>query len=304
MSISDWIIFVIMLGVMLIALGSLGTIFSSPEEVEEECTEYYTSSTKICNTLLAYGSNHLPSPPDYQYYYKTVGVKVQELEPEICYIEPEDDYVRERFWDEQWFSTTADAITEWERQLQLETGTEEGWHWNFKFYALEDHVGKNIYDREFRECNVFIFFENYHERSILGQTAYFYNDSFFGYTQITIWAQSYTPAKLSITLGETPDKSVTVWGERELEEIPAHNIPKVMQHEFGHVFGLEHQYRTLDATNSTSIMQAYLNPLELNEDRRITQNDIDAVILLYGEDGFAGWNNPIKDRFILIGDNK
>ena len=110
MSISDWIIFVIMIVVMLIALGSLGTIFSSPEEVEEECTEYYTSSTKICNTLLAYGSNHLPSPPDYQYYYKTVGVKVQELEPEICYIEPEDDSVRERFWKEDWFEIKANSM--------------------------------------------------------------------------------------------------------------------------------------------------------------------------------------------------
>ena len=66
---------------------------------EEYCKEHHTASTKICNVpLSAYGSNHLPKPLDFSYYYQTIGVKLQEVEPEICYIEPEDDYVRERFW--------------------------------------------------------------------------------------------------------------------------------------------------------------------------------------------------------------
>ena len=47
-------------------------------------------------------------------------------------------------------------------------------------------------------------------------------------------------------------------------------------------------------------MQPYLDPKTLNEDRFITQNDVDAVVVLYGQDGFGGWNNPIKEHFIII----
>ena len=37
-----------------------------------------------------------------------------------------------------------------------------------------------------------------------------------------------------------------------------------------------------------------------NLNRFVTDNDIQAVILMYGEDGFGGWNNPIRERYIII----
>ena len=37
-----------------------------------------------------------------------------------------------------------------------------------------------------------------------------------------------------------------------------------------------------------------------NTDRFITDNDIQAVILMYGDDGFGGWNNPIREKYIII----
>ena len=66
------------------------------------------------------------------------------------------------------------------------------------------------------------------------------------------------------------------------------------------VLGLEHQYLIINTLPSHSIMQAYLDPQTLNDDRFITQDDVEAVIVLYGQNGFGGWNNPIKERFIII----
>ena len=273
------------------------------EHVEPECREHMNSSTKICNSIPvspAYGSDFLPSPPDYSYYYKTIGVKLQEVEPEICYIEPEDEYVRDRFWKEDWFEITANSINEWKYNLQQETSIIEGWNWNYRLYLLDQHVDKNIYDKEFRACNVFVFFERMSEEGKLGQTGYYYNNSFYGYTVITIYAESFILGDFQITLGDTPENTTITRAHDDLIELSAQTIGKVAQHEFGHVLGLEHQYLIINAPGSNSIMQAYLDPLTLNEDRFITQDDIDAAVILYGHNGFGGWNNPIKERFIII----
>jgi len=278
----------------------VGTAMYNVGASEESCKEHHNASTKICNiSISAYGSNHIPKPLDFSYYYQTIGVKMQEVEPEICYIEPEDDYVRERFWDENWFSVTANAINEWRNQLQQETEQKEGWTWNFKFYLLSDHVDKNIYDREFRACNVFIFFERLADDGKLGQTGYYYHNSFFGYTVVTVYAETFTSGKIQIHLGDTPSES-TVTRAQDLMEVSTENIGKITQHEFGHVFGLEHQYIIIGAPPSHSIMQPYLDPQSFNENRFITQNDVEAIIVLYGQDGFGGWNNPIKEHFIII----
>ena len=64
--------------------------------------------------------------------------------------------------------------------------------------------------------------------------------------------------------------------------------------------GLEHQYRTLNGPVSNSIMVENLDITKENLNRFVTDNDIQAVILMYGEDGFGGWNNPIRERYIII----
>ena len=78
------------------------------------------------------------------------------------------------------------------------------------------------------------------------------------------------------------------------------NIKKIIQHEFGHALGLEHVYRTTNTNKLISIMQPHMDPTGENLDRVITQEDIDAVVLHYGDDGFGGWNNPLRERFIII----
>ena len=248
----------------------------------------------------AQGADRLPTPPDFQYYYKTIGVKINEIKPEVCFFEPEDDYVKKRFWKENWFGIGADALNEWKYNLQQETGVIEGWTWDYKIFLLQDHVGKSTKDLAFRECNIFVVYEKLSETGVIGQAASHYENSFHGYTFITVWTQTTTGGSTTIYLGESFNESKVIKNPGEVVDISKDNIGKILQHEFGHALGLEHQYRTLNGVASNSIMVENLDIMKENLNRFVTDNDIQAVILMYGEDGFGGWNNPIREKYIII----
>ena len=248
----------------------------------------------------AQGADRLPTPPDYQYYYKTLGIKINEIKPEICFFEPEDKVVNKRFWKENWFGIGTDALNEWKYNLQQETGVIEGWTWDYKMFLVQDHAGKSVKDLLFRECNVFIVYEVLSETGVVGQAASHFENSFHGYTFITVWTQTTTGGSTTIYLGDSFDESKIIKNPGEVVEIPKDNIGKILQHEFGHALGLEHQYRTLNGSASNSIMVGNLDIQKENLNRFVTDNDIQAVILMYGDDGFGGWNNPIRERYIII----
>ena len=248
----------------------------------------------------AQGADRLPTPPDFQYYYKTIGVKINEIKPEVCFFEPEDKDISKRFWKENWFGIGADALNEWKYNLQQETGVIEGWTWDYKIFLLQDHVGKSTKDLAFRECNIFVVYEKLSETGVIGQAASHYENSFHGYTFITVWTQTTTGGSTTIYLGESFNESKVIKNPGEVVDISKDNIGKILQHEFGHALGLEHQYRTLNGVVSNSIMVENLDITKENLNRFVTDNDIQAVILMYGEDGFGGWNNPIRERYIII----
>ena len=248
----------------------------------------------------AEGVNILPNPPDFQYYYKTIGIKLNEVKPEICFLEPEDEYVKKRFWKEGWFGISTISLNEWQWNLQNETGNIEGWTWEFRMFLVDDHKDKDIRDPSFRECNVFIDFKKLSDDGILGQAASVYKNSFHGYTYITVWTQSELGGSTTFYIGETFSESRVIKNPGEIIDISKQNIGKIIQHEFGHALGLEHQYRTLMGEKSNSIMVENLDIIGKNTDRFITDNDIQAVILMYGDDGFGGWNNPIREKYIII----
>ena len=248
----------------------------------------------------AQGADRLPTPPDFQYYYKTIGVKINEIKPEVCFFEPEDKDVSKRFWKENWFGIGTDALNEWKYNLQQETGVIEGWTWDYKIFLLQDHVGKSTKDIAFRECNIFVVYEKLSETGVIGQAASHYENSFHGYTFITVWTQTTTGGSTTIYLGESFNESKVIKNPGEVVDISKDNIGKILQHEFGHALGLEHQYRTLNGVVSNSIMVENLDITKENLNRFVTDNDIQAVILMYGEDGFGGWNNPIRERYIII----
>ena len=248
----------------------------------------------------AEGVQELPIPPDFQYYYKTIGIKLNEIKPEVCFFEPEDEYVNERFWKDNWFGIGTDAINEWKYNLQQETGIIEGWTWNYKIFLVPQHAGKLASDPLFKECNVFIVYEKLGEGGVVGQAAPIYKNSFRGYTFITIWTQTTLDGGTTIYLGDNFKESKIVKNPGEVIDISSYNIGKIVQHEFGHALGLEHQYRTLAGNQSNSIMVENLDITKDNIDRFVTDNDIQAVILMYGDDGFGGWNNPIREKYIII----
>jgi len=150
----------------------------------------------------AEGVQRLPNPPDFKYYYKTVGIKLNEIKPEICLFEPEDDYVRERFWKEDWFGITTTSLNEWRWNLQAETGIKDGWTWNYRFFLLDEHRGVYTTDLKFRECNMFMVFKKLSDEGIIGQAAANYKDSFHGYTFISIWTQTEIGGSTTMYIGK------------------------------------------------------------------------------------------------------
>ena len=92
----------------------------------------------------------------------------------------------------------------------------------------------------------------------------------------------------------------TYLNDSEISNINTQFDPLAYTVKLGHALGLEHQFIIVGAPPSNSIMQPFLDPKSLNADRFVTQDDVEAVIVLYGQDGFGGWNNPIKEHFIII----
>jgi hypothetical protein len=52
--------------------------------------------------------------------------------------------------------------------------------------------------------------------------------------------------------------------------------------------------------NSTSIMNQHMSTDGPNEDRLITDEDIEAILFLHGTDGFGGWCDNVKYNYIII----
>ena len=65
-----------------------------------------------------YGSERLPKLDLIDHFYKTMGYKINEDVPTICFFEPVNEYVRDRFWDETWFSYSVFHLEEWRHKLK------------------------------------------------------------------------------------------------------------------------------------------------------------------------------------------
>ena len=245
----------------------------------------------------AEGAQELPVPSDFRYYYETVGFKLDKINSTICYFEPEDKSVRDRFWTEDWFGVTTNAMLEWKYKLYEKSNSLHNWEFSYKFFMLHEHIDRSIEDPLFNSCDIFILFEKISSDNKLGEVMFDYSKSIRGYTIMTIWSQVEVENKITLHFGETSGTSTI---GPKIIDIPTHNIAKIAQHEFGHVIGLGHQFGTMKGINSTSIMNQHMSTNGPNEDRFITDEDIKAVLFLHGPDGFGGWSDRVKYNYIII----
>ena len=217
--------------------------------------------------------------------YEFIGLKIIKPDPTICIMEP-DESIQPRFWEDNLINKMTTASQEWINTMNEETGG--NWNFHYEFHYWNDHKYKAPSD--YKQCNVFILFDNDYRGSELGYASYSYKNSNHKYAMVVI----HTTFPVTFTDLGTYNNVITY-------DVPLKScvIEKTMLHEFGHVLGLGHYQNPYE---KESIMLPFLTHKECSEQRVITQIDIDMLVMLYGNDGFEIWDNPIGlDKKIRIG---
>jgi hypothetical protein len=218
--------------------------------------------------------------------YELIGLKILKPNPTICIMEP-DETMQSKFWEVGFIDKIISTSQEWVITMNKQGGN---WDFNYEFHYWNDHKYKAPSD--YKQCNVFILFDNDYRGNELGYTSFNYSNSNHKYAIITIHTEF--PVKFT-DIGEYGN---TIIHNVELELCV---IEKTILHEFGHILGLGHYQNPYE---KKSIMTPFLNHKVCNDHRIITQIDIDMLIMIYGNDGFEIKDNPvILDKKIKIEQN-
>jgi len=236
--------------------------------------------------VLVTGSIYLAQHSARGDYIPYIGVKLSE-EPLICVFEPLVKDVQ--FHERDLFYQTAKAIKNWEDKLNERSAG--NWDMKFRYYSTEEHADKEV--DAFPDCNIYIVYTQYAEDSRrLGSTSFDYSKSWHKYAFIEIITDMRDIKSKVINKNDTNTNIVLTLNERQLN---SDVIGQIITHELGHALGLEHYVDDTSENYGEDIMKANIDDTVYNEDIVITPADIEALIQLYGEDGFGG-RDPLKQK--------
>ena len=224
----------------------------------------------------------------YADYYRTMGVQ-HKYNPQVCIMLPEERA-------EEISVLTHSAIMEWENKLIERTGG--NWHSFIFEYDWIEHDKLTVED--YPHCTIFVNFPYGEANQSVGRTGFDFSKSWRYYFWVEV--DLYTIEKrIGIHLGESMTESTsgieTVW-----KQIPNGDIYNIILHEFGHGLGIEHYYVTSDCRvqecDYDPIMYRSITVFE-NQEKQVTEKDIDIMIKIYGADGYGGLK-PYTPRNVIV----
>lgn len=215
-------------------------------------------------------------------YFKTINIRFTD-NPTTCIFEPEYD---EEYFNQYQLYSVFTGIKEWENTMTLATGGD--WYIPLYLYEWEEHIDKKVHD--YLDCDIVITFEETNDLSRVGKTALGYTHfdhswSKHKYSQIVVFTYNINTPHM-IDLGEIKDNSEIVIN-LEPKRMEDSDIQHIIKHEFGHAVGLLHHYNTSGDENK-SVMSPTFKPFT-NYTMPIQPIDVNAMVILYGEDG---WKHP------------
>ncbi len=224
-------------------------------------------------------------------FYKTINMRI--ADPTACVFEPE--YDTEYFRDHT-RGHVIKAILEW--QDKLEFTTDGDWLIPTYYVTWEQHINKSPSD--FLDCNILISFEKLNDNpkkpNSMGYTYYSHSQSWHKYAHIVIFTHTTFTDKIVINFGENDTTIKT-----EPNRVKLSDIEFIVKHEFGHALGLLHHYNTDISNEKRSVMHESFVP-NINYTMPLQPRDINAIIALYGEDGYGIPNPPYIPKILEADD--
>ena len=216
-------------------------------------------------------------------YHEAINLRFVE-NPVTCIFEPE--YEIDNF-DTELVHGVYSGIKVWETTMSK--ATDGDWKIPILIIKADDHINKGVHD--FKYCDILISFEENNDGKIAGDLAlgYTYFDhswSAHKYAHIVIFT-GVVNNSFNIDLGtiQDGDEIIITIKPKPIEVTDIHHITK---HEWGHAVGLLHHYNEDGSDENRSVMSPTFKPFE-GFYMAIQPIDVNAIIHLYGEDG---WSQP------------
>jgi len=242
-------------------------------------------------------------------YTDYLNIRMPQQVPNICIFEAEEAQVN--FQERDLYNKTVKWIQEgWVDNLNNYTNS-NNWDMTFEYISNSTHFDAKLED--FPQCHVMIVWDAENDGSVAnigraqGYTAFDHSKSTHKYAFIDVYTWAPTN-NISLDLLDFTNMTANENGEFEIdlnevtfdyEEISDEAVRIVVQHEFGHAYGLGHYTKTL-TYNYLSIMPP---SVEFNghddylKTFQITEDDLKAVIELYGKDGLKSHVDPPNPKY-------